>query len=168
MLSDGEIDVGPQQNSCVRLYHSTVDLYNCIILYVTGPLFDENNSTCITTAESESPIYRKLLEFPICAPVLEELPVMILGSHLLCGGRDGLKMYVNTAANPGTDMCSIGQPIRECSLTGDNNPAACKFLCPCPVHDWGCKIGLLRWNRQHLSSSQSHGQICEVVLGLDP
>ena len=97
---------------------------------------------------------------------LEELSLTILGSYLLCDGRDGLKMYVNSAANPGTDVCSIGQELRECSLTEDNNPTACKFLCPCPTHDGGCKIGLLHWNRQHLPSSQPHGQICEVIAGL--
>ena len=104
----------------------------------------------------------------MCVPVLEELPVMILGSNLVCDGRGGLKMYVNTAANPGTDMCSIGQQIRECNLVEEDNPTACKFLCPCPVHDGGCKAGLLRWNRQHLPSSQPRGQICEVFIGLEP
>ena len=93
---------------------------------------------------------------------------MILGSHLLCDGRDGLKMYVNTAANPGTDMCSIGQDLRECSLIKDDNPTVCKFLCRCPVHDGGCKVGFLRWNRHHLPFNQPHGQICEVAIGHGP
>ena len=93
---------------------------------------------------------------------------MISGSHLLCDGRDGLKMYVNTAANPGTDMCSIGQKLRECSLSQDGNPSGCRFLCPCPDHDGGCKVGLLGWNRQHLPLNQPHGQICEVVVRLEP
>ena len=93
---------------------------------------------------------------------------MILGFQLLCDGRDGLKMFANTAANLGTDMCSIGQELRECRLTEDDNPTACKFNCTCPVHDGGCTAGFLRWNRQHLPTNQPHGQICEVVMGEEP
>ena len=143
-----------------------------ILIDVTdsGPLLDGSNSTCITIAESSTSRYRKLLEFGDCIPPLEELPITILGSHLMCDGRDGLEIYVNTAANPGTDMCSIGQELRECSLTEDDNPTgnACKFLCPCPVHDGGCTVGFLQWNLEHLPANQPSGQICEVVIGLGP
>ena len=134
----------------------------------SGPLFDGSSLTCITTAESSTSLYKKMLEFGNGVPNQEELPVTILGSHLRCDGRDGLRMYLNMEANPGTNMCRIRQDLKGCSLTKDDHPTACKFLCPSPVYDDGRAVGFLLWNRQHLPANQPSGQICEVVIGHGP
>ncbi len=130
-------------------------------------MLDGNKDTCVTTAGNERTFFRWRFDFPGCVADLEVLPVMVSGDHLLCGGKDGLNIYVNTAPLPATllarDMCTAtGLELRKCHLTADDSPTVCKFQCLCPIHDGGCKAGLLYWKRHRLPSNQPPGQICEV------
>ena len=137
-----------------------------MIFSITEVLRDGSNSTCITTAESKSRLYRRWVTSPNSPQDLKELPVVVLGDHLQCGGLDGLKLYVNTAPSHGTDECGAEETVRVCDMMKEDHPTACKFLCPCPVHDGGCQAVLLLWNRHSLPSDQAPGKMCEVSFEL--